>query len=88
MAVSEFEAVPGQCLIKIDKVLYERGDPPKLQEARRELDIVLSASREPAKLKSLKQRLVAACEVVNVEMGNDVLRENLWDCQDYIDYSL
>ena len=86
MSASEFEAVLGQCLIKIDKVLYHRGDPPKLKEARRELDIVLSFSREPAKLKELKPRLVAACDVVNLELGEEPMREDLWDCQDYIDF--
>ncbi len=88
-SVSEFEAILGRCLIKIDKVLYQRNDPPKLKQARRDLDKVLAASRDADKLKGLKGRLTEAAEVVRVDMSDDEeLRNFLWDCEDFIDFGL
>jgi hypothetical protein len=84
---SEFEAVMGQAMIKVDKVLYQRADPPNLNEARRNLEKVLSFSREPDKLKQQSATLNAAIEVVSKEIADDEkLRNDLWDCSDYIDF--
>jgi len=84
---SEFEAIMGQALIKLDKVLYERGNPPKLKQARRDLDKILSFSREPAKLKQHGQLLNTTAEVIRVEVAHDHdLHNSLWDCSDYIDF--
>ncbi len=88
-SASEFEAVLGQCLIKIDKVLYERGDPPKLKEARRDLEKVLSFARDPKRLKEMAATLNQAAETVRVEISHDEqLRNDLWDCGDYIDFQI
>lgn len=88
-SASEFEAVMGQCLIKIDKTLYERGDPPKLKQARRDLEKVLSFSRDPDKLKEMAATLNQAAEIVRTEIGHDEqLRNDLWDCGDYIDFGI
>ena len=88
-SASEFEAVMGQCIIKIDKVIYQRGDPAKLKQARRDLDKVLSFSREPEKLKEHAKLLNGAAELIRVEMADDEdLRNDLWDCSDFIDFGI
>jgi hypothetical protein len=89
MSASEFEAVLGQACIKIDKVLYERGGVPVLEDARRALQLILESARDGKKLKSLRAKLDGASETVRTEMGHDQkLRDDLWDCLDYIDYRL
>jgi hypothetical protein len=89
LSVSEFEAVLGQACIKVDKALYERANPPPLEEARRTLESVQNAARDAKKLKSLRAKLDSAVEVVSGEIPNDEkLREDLWDLLDYIDYRI
>jgi hypothetical protein len=85
--VSEFEAVLGQALVKIDKVLYERGDPPKLKEARRKLEKVLEVTRDAAALKKTRAAINDVGETVRLEISRDeALHEAIWDLLDYIDY--
>ncbi len=84
---SEFEAVLAQACIKIDKVLYERGQVPALEDARRTLDVLQQCSRDSAKVKALRGKLELASEVVMSEIDHEPkLREDLWDCLDYIDF--
>ena len=86
--ISEFEAVLGQILVKLDKILYERNDPPKLKQARRDLDRILSDSRDSAKLKGHSKLLTEVSEVIRVEIAEDeVMRNDLWDLSDYIDFN-
>ena len=84
---SEFEAVVGQMLVKIDKALYERGDPPKLKAARRDLVRVETIARDNAKLKEQRDALAKTAETIRLEMSRDeALHNDLWDLLDYIDY--
>lgn len=87
-SVSEFEAVLGQQLFNIDKIIYERGDPPKLKEARRSMQMVLEAAQDKAKLKSMQERFSAAAEVVRLEIKDDKMHEALWDLIDFLDYGI
>jgi hypothetical protein len=86
-SASELEAVLGQILIKIDKVLYERGEVASLKEARRLVDATLQGARDRARLKALRQSLEAASETLRKEIArDDALRDDMWDCLDYIDF--
>jgi hypothetical protein len=86
-SLSEFEAVLGQVVFGLDKVIYERGEPPKLKEARRSMQIVLEAAPDKTRLKAMKDKLSAAAEVVRLEVPqNEKMNEQLWDLIDYIDY--
>ena len=86
---SEFEAVIGQALIKIDKVLYARGDVPAIKDARRVLETAHDTARDPAKLKALRQKLSDAIDSLTAEISDDEdLRHDLWDLTDYIDFGL
>jgi hypothetical protein len=88
-SVSEFEAVLSQTLFNIDKVIYERGEPPKLKDARRTMQIVLDSAQDKAKLKAMKERLSAAVEVVRLEIpDNEKLHESLWDLVDFLDFGI
>lgn len=85
---NEFEAVMSRVLLRIDKVLYARGDPPKLKDARRTLDRVNEMARDSAKLKAARTELSEACDVVQTEIASDEeLRNMLWDLVDYVDYN-
>lgn len=85
---NEFEAVMSRILLRIDKVLYARGDPPKLKDARRTLDRVNDMARDSAKLKAARPDLVEASDVVQTEIASDEeLRNMLWDLVDYVDYN-
>lgn len=87
-SANEFEAVMSRVLLRIDKVLYERGDPPKLKDARRTLDRVNDMARDSAKLKAARGELVEASDVVQAEIASDEeLRNMLWDLVDYVDYN-
>ncbi len=87
LSVSEFEAVLGQVLVKIDKALTERGDIPVLKDARRVVESVVASARTRDKLKSLRAKLDSAQETISAEIsGDEKLREDLWDLLDYIDY--
>lgn len=84
---SEFEAVVAQACIKLDKVLYERGPVPTLEDARRTLSLLGQFSRDTLKLKSMRATAERAVDIVANEIDNDAkLREDLWDCLDYLDY--
>lgn len=86
-SASELEAILDQSLIRIDKFLYERGEIPKVDSARRTLERVRSEARDSAKLKSLRAAFSEAAEVLRAEIARDEdLRNDLWDVLDYIDY--
>ena len=87
--VSEFEAVTYQAIIKIDKVLYERGEVPALKEARRELEGIKKVARDAETLKTKRETLQKVAEIVRVEISrDDELLNDMWDLLDYIDYGL
>lgn len=85
----ELEAVIARVLIKIDKLVAERGTWPVLEEARRSLDQVRANTRNNAKLKALREKLRSASETVGTEVPLDsALHEDLWDIEDFFDYRL
>jgi len=87
LSVSEFEAVAGQAIIKIDKALYGLGEVPALKDAKRSLETLVSRAREPARLKELRDKLDATAEVVRAKLSDDTaLHDDLWDLMDFIDY--
>ncbi len=84
---TEFEAVLAHACIKLDKVIYERGGGPAIEDARRTIALLGQFSKDPVKLKALRPKLELASEVVANEIASDEkLREGLWDCLDYLDY--
>lgn len=86
-SANEFEAVMSRVLLRIDKVLYARGDPPRLKDARRTLDRINGFARDTPRLKEARPDLVAASEVVQADIADDEeLRNMLWDLVDFIDY--
>lgn len=87
LSESEFEAVLGNALMRIDKELVIKGDVPPLKEARRELEIVLAAARDKQKLKALLGSLSDTCDVIRAQIPDDTaFAESLWDLVDYVDY--
>jgi hypothetical protein len=83
----ELEAVLSRVLTKIDQIIAERGTWPVLEEARRSLDLARAVTRQPAKLKALRDKLRSASETVGTEVPLDsALHEDIWDIEDYIDY--
>lgn len=88
-SVSEFEAIASRVLIRIDKFLYERGEVAKVKDARRDLEHIQGTARDPAKLKSLREKLSNLSETIRVEIPRDEeMRDMLWDLLDYIDYQI
>ena len=87
-SVSEFEAVVNHVLVKIEKVLNERGTVASLETAARDMKTIVAAARTPAKLKSHRGLLEKTTDTLAAEMGGDsALLDQLWDLADYIDYS-
>ena len=88
-SASEFEAVASQAVIKISKVLYERGDVPPLKKARRELKSIAALAREGEQLKAKRDSLQAIAETIRLNITRDEdLLNDMWDLLDYIDYGL
>ncbi len=87
--VSEFEAVLGQAVLKIGKHLYERGDNPKLKEARRDLEKLVEQARDPQAVKDMRARVAEVAETIRLEIGRDeALHNDMWDVLDYIDFCM
>ncbi len=86
-SASEFEAVVNHVLIKIEKVLNERGSVTSLETASRDLRHISAAARVPAKLKALRALVEKTTDTLSGELSDDsVLLDQLWDLADYIDY--
>jgi hypothetical protein len=87
--VSEFEAVIGQALIKIEKAMYQTGETPQLRESRRDLGKLEEVARDPAKVKAMRARVVEIAETLRVQMSRDEdLHNDMWDVLDFIDYCM
>ena len=87
-SASEFEAVVNHVLVKIEKVMNERGTVASLETASRDMKTIMAAARAPAKLKGLRALLEKTTDTLSAEMGGDsALLDQLWDLADYIDYS-
>jgi len=88
-SASEFEAVLGQVVIKIEKHLYQYGEDPALKDAKRSLEKVIEAARDPKRLKSLREELNETSDVLHTKLSKDEeVRNDLWDALDFIDYGL
>ena len=88
-SISEFEAVVAQAVIKISKVLVERGEVPRLKEARRELQMLAERTDDAAKLKASKDKLTEVGELIRIEITDDEeLLNDIWDLLDYIDFNV
>ena len=86
---SEFEAVVAQAVIKISKVLYERGEIQALKDARRELDMLAEVARDADKLKEKRVKITEIAEVIRANISRDEdLLNDMWDLLDYVDYGL
>lgn len=83
-SASEFEAKIAHVVATIEKTLIGRGDDPKLDAARGELQHLLRVSRDGAKLKAARAKLDALSDFVGGEIP--ALLDDLWDLLDYIDY--
>lgn len=84
---SEFEAVANHVVIRIQKVLVERGDAPKLETARDDIQRLSEIARDAAKLKAFRSKLDQVTDVISAEIPSDsALLDDLWDLMDYIDY--
>jgi hypothetical protein len=66
--------------------MTERGQVPSLEDARRTLDLISNNSKNGPRLKELRPQLERASDAVSAELDDSKLREDLWDCLDYIDY--
>jgi hypothetical protein len=87
LSTSEFEAVLGHVMIRIDKALVERGQLASLETANRDLKQILAAARQPAKLKPLRGLLDKVTDTLGKEIPDDsAMLERLWDLADYLDY--
>ena len=85
----ELEAVLSRVGIKIEKYVAERGTWPLLEEAKRSIDQVLAVTRQPSKLKALREKLKSVSETLTTEVPKDGnLHEDIWDVEDYFDYRL
>lgn len=88
-SASEFEAVLGQVVIKIDKHMVQYGEDPNLKDAKRSLEKVIGAARDDARLKALRGELNELSEVLRTKLSKDEeLRNDLWDALDFIDYGI
>jgi hypothetical protein len=86
-SAAEFEAVINHVVIKVEKVLNERGTVPPLETAVRDLQHIFQAARQPAKLKPLRGLLEKTTDALTRELPDDAaMLDQLWDLADYIDY--
>ncbi len=87
LSVSEFEAVINQVVMRLEKILSERGSAPPVEAGIRDLRRVFTAARQPGKLKPLRSILDEVSELVTREIPSDTaVLEQLWDLADYVDY--
>ena len=87
MSVSEFEAVVSQAINKVQRVMHATGEDPALKEVVRDLESINTVARDPERLKPMRDKLDRAAEVIRVKLPrHDDLRNDMWDCLDFIDY--
>jgi hypothetical protein len=87
LSTSEFEAVLGHVMIRVDKALVERGQVAALETSIRELKQILAAARQPEKLKPLRGLVDKITDTLGKEIPDDTaMLERLWDLADYVDY--
>jgi hypothetical protein len=86
-SASEFEAVVGHVRMRVERALSERGSVASLENTIRDLERIVGAARQPAKLKALRGKIEELTDLLSVEIPNDdKMLERLWDLADYVDY--
>ena len=87
--LSEFEAVVGQAVLKIEKAMYQTGETPQLKEARRDLAKLEEIARDPVAVKAMQARITEIGETLRTQLSRDeALHNDLWDVLDYIDFCM
>jgi hypothetical protein len=86
LTASEFEAVIGQVVSRIEKELVARSNAPVLESARDELSRLQRIARNGEKLKAVRPKLDSLTDAITGEIAEDHVMNQLWDILDYIDY--
>lgn len=86
MSRSEFEAVIGNVINRIEKELVARGSIPAIETARDELAKLRASAGDSKKLKALRGKLEQATDAVTGVISEQPVLDQLWDLLDYIDY--
>lgn len=87
--ISEFEAVIGQSLVKIDKAMYQLGETPQLKECRRDLARLEEIARDEKAVKGMRERVAQIAETLRGQLSRDEdLHNDMWDVLDFIDYCM
>ena len=86
---SEFEAVLGDMIRTLGKVIYARGSDIKLQGARRQLKAVEDSLKkkqvpDPEEVKGL---IEAAQTIRNQKLGYRGIEERTFDLEDYLEFN-
>lgn len=86
LSASEFEAIIGQIISRIDKEIGQLGKHDILEGARDELGRIRGQARDSAKLKAARPRLDKLSETVPAILKDDHVLNQMWDLLDFIDY--
>ncbi len=87
--VSEFEAVVGQVVLKLEKALVQLGDRPAIKDAKRVLEKLEESARNAEETKAMRKRVGEVAETLRTELSkDDALRDDMWDVLDFIDYCM
>ncbi len=84
---SGFQARTKQVILRLDKVIYERGESPPLMKARRVLNRMLDTSLRSEDVKPFRDDFEKASDAIRAQCPKDNDTSNLlWDLLDFIDY--
>jgi hypothetical protein len=89
---SEFEAVISGVLRQLEKISYSQAGDPKLDKARRQLQIVLDVMLDDSKDRPTAEQLrgltEAAEAIRSLGLGDPKLEEKSFDIEDYVTYRM
>lgn len=87
LSVSEFETVLSQAVLHLQSWMHANGEDADLKKAVRSLSQIRDCARDSATLKSKRVQLESTSDAVQAKLPEDAdLRNDMWDCLDYIDY--
>jgi len=86
LSKSEFEAIIGNVINRIEKELVARGSVPALETAKEELVRIRANAGDGAKLKAARKKLDQSCDAILGEIHEEPTQNQLWDLLDYVDY--
>lgn len=87
LSVSEFETVLSQAVLHLQSWMHANGENPDIKKAIRSLEQIRDCAREAAPLKSKRSLLESTSDSLQAKLPDDEkLRNDMWDCLDYIDY--